>query len=173
MRTITDHKRETSMRNVLIFVFCLAPMLASADPAGIEVQHAWSRAMPAGGNGVVYLTISDHAAADTLTGASSPVAAKAELHESMDDHGVMKMRGVASLSIEPNKPVTFAPDGYHIMLIGLKHALVAGTTFPVTLNFTHAGKVTTMASVEKLGAAMPDMSHGSMGGAPMGGMNMK
>ena len=98
----------------------LLAVVALADPASVQLDHAWSRAMPAGASGVVYLIITDRGEPDTLIGASSAVAAKAELHESFDDHGVMKMRPVASLSVAPDKPVKLAPGGYHIMLIGLK-----------------------------------------------------
>jgi periplasmic copper chaperone A len=158
------------MRLFAVLALLLLPAISLADPASVQVQHAWSRAMPAGGTGVVYLTVIDNGAADTLTGASSPVADKAELHQTINDNGVMKMRAVRSLSVAPGKPVTLSPDGYHIMLIGLKHALVAGTSFPVTLHFVHAGNVMAMASVQKMGAAMPGMTQG---GSSMGGMNMK
>ena len=55
-----------------------------------------------------------------LTGVTTPVAAEAALHQSINDHGVTKMRPVGSLPIESGKPVTLAPGGYHIMLMGLK-----------------------------------------------------
>ena len=106
-----------------------------------------------GRTGVVYLTITDTGAPDRLTGASSPVAAKATLHESTDDHGVMKMRPVAALPVQPGKPVKLAPGGYHIMLEGLKQPLQPGETFPVTLTFANAGTITATATVQKGGAA--------------------
>lgn len=166
--------RVLSMRLLATVALLILPSIALADPAVVRVQNAWSRATPVGGTGVVYLTIIDSGAADTLTGVSSPVAARAELHESIDDHGVMKMRFVGRLNVAPGKPVTLAPDGYHIMLLGLKHPLVAGTAFPVTLTFAHAGRITTMASVQKLAAAMPAMDHGSMGDKmPVTGMGSK
>jgi periplasmic copper chaperone A len=165
------------MRSVLLFALLALPAVAVADSAGIQVQNAWSRAMPAGGSGVVYLTIIDTGAPDTLTGASSPVAAKAELHESIDDNGIMKMRAVSGLPVTTSAPVTLKPNGYHIMLLDLKQPLVAGTRIPVTLTFEKAGSITTMATVEQVGASMPGKAndgmnmHGmSMGGMPMGGM---
>ena len=114
------------------------------------------------------LTITDSGAPDQLTAASSPVAMKATLHESFDDHGVMKMRPIPALPVQPGTPVTLAPGGYHIMLEGLKQPLQPGETFPVTLTFAHAGTITATATVQKPGAA-PD--HTSMGGTNMqGGM---
>jgi hypothetical protein len=105
--------------------------------------------------GVVYLTIVDHGAPDRLTGVSSPVADRAELHESFSQGGVAKMRPVASLAVEQAKPVVLAPGGYHIMLMGLKQPLKQGDVFPVTLTFANAGELTTKVTVEQQGANMP------------------
>ena len=143
-----------------------------AQQSGIQIDHVWSRAAMAGRTGVVYLTITDTGPADALTGVATPVAATAGLHETINDNGVMKMRPVASLPITPGKSVTFAPGGYHIMLMDLKQPLKEGDSFPVTFSFAKAGQVTATATVEKAGAAaMPGMDHGSTGG--MGDMPMQ
>lgn len=161
-------KKGNVMRTLASIALVLLPTLAFANSDGIQVQHAWSRPMPAGAMGVVYLTVTDQGAPDTLTGVTSPVAARAELHETINDHGVMKMRAVASLPIASGEPIALAPDGYHIMLMDLKQALVAGTSFPVTLTFAKSGQITAMATVEAIGAATPGMQHGSMGGMSQG-----
>ena len=159
------------MRPLLAAVLITTPLAAFADEAGIHVDHVWSRAAMAGHEGVVYLTITDTGTPDMLTGVTTPVAAEAALHQSIDDHGVTKMRPVGSLPIEPGKPVTLAPGGYHIMLMGLKQTLKQGDSFPVTLRFAKAGQVTATATVEKAGATMPGMDHGNMSG--MGNMPMQ
>jgi copper(I)-binding protein len=158
------------MRPLLAAVLIAMALTAFADETGIQVDHVWSRAAMAGHEGVIYLTITDTGAPDTLTGVSTPVAAKAELHQSFDDHGVMKMRPGAALPVEPGKPVTLAPGGYHIMLMGLKQPLKQGHNFPVTLSFAKAGALIASVTVEKAGAAMPSTDHGNMGG--MGNMPM-
>ena len=152
------------MRPLLAAVLIATPLAALADEAGIHVGHVWSRAAMAGHEGAVFLTITDTGTPDTLTGITTPVAAKADLHETINDHGVMKMRPVPSLTIEPGKPVTLAPGGYHIMLVGLKQALKQGDSFPVTLDFAKAGQVTATAMVEKAGATVPTMDHGNASG---------
>jgi len=159
------------MRRGLIGLLLLSlPFAAAADPGSITVANAWSRAAMAGRTGVVYLTVTDTGAPDRLIGVSSPVAASADLHESFDDHGVMKMRPVATLPVTAGQTLTLSPSGYHIMLTGLKHALAQGDSFPVTLRFEKAGDIVTTASVQKAGASMP-MDHGAMGGmSGMGGM---
>ena len=136
---------------------------ALAQQNGIQIENAWSRAAMAGRTGVVYLTITDTGAPDRLTAASSPVASKADLHESFTDNGVAKMRDVTTLPVEPGKPLTLSPDGYHIMLTGLKQPLKQGDTFPVTLSFAKAGQVTATVTVQKAGGSM------SMPGMPMHG----
>jgi copper(I)-binding protein len=160
------------MRSRLAAVLVAMPLAAFADEAGIHIDHVWSRAALSGHEGVVYLTITDTGAEDTLTGVTTPVAAEATLHQSIDDHGVMKMRPVGPLPIEPGKPVTLAPGGYHIMLMGLKQTLKLGDRFPVTLTFAKAGQITATATVQNAGATMPSMEKGKTGGmgsTPMSG----
>jgi hypothetical protein len=152
------------MRHLVLGIMLFAvPAIALAQQNGIQIENAWSRAAMAGRTGVVYLTITDTGAPDSLTAASSPVASKADLHESFTDNGVAKMRDVTALPVQPGKPLTLAPDGYHIMLTGLKQPLKQGDTFPLTLSFAKAGPVTTTVTVQKPGGGM------SMPGMPMHG----
>jgi len=85
------------------------------------------------------------------------------VHQSINENGVMKMKPVGPLPIEPGKPVALAPGGYHIMLTALKQSLNQGDHFPVTLSFAKAGQVTTTATVAKAGAVMPSMGGGMSG----------
>ncbi len=155
-------------RRSLLAAIVVFPVAAAAQAASIRLDDVWSRAAMAGRVGVVYLTINATGATDTLLGASTPVAARAELHESIDDHGVMKMRPVASLPVAPGKPLVFDPGRYHIMLVDLARALKEGDSFPITLRFAKAGAVTATVSVQKAGA--PGMS--PSGDSTMPGMKM-
>ena len=152
------------MRSLLFAVLITMPLAAFAGQTDIRIDHAWSRAAMIGHTGVVYLTLTDTGTQDTLTSITTPAAAQADLHETINDHGVMKMRSVTSLTIEPGKPLVLAPGAYHIMLMDLKRALKQGDSFPITLNFAKAGAVTATVTVEKAGASapmsgnMPDMS---------------
>ena len=114
---------------------------AVAQAPSVKIDHAWSRAAMAGRNGVVYLTITAGRSGDRLIGVASPVAEKTELHESLMEQGVMKMRGVTALPIAPEQTVTLAPGGLHIMLLRLKQPLHEGDSVPVTLTFEKAGLV--------------------------------
>jgi len=157
------------MRALLATILIVMPFATAADETVIQVHHVWVRAAPAGLEGAVYLTITDGGPPDILTGVTTPIAAEAALHQSTDDHGVMKMRPVGPLPIEPGKPVTLAPGGYHIMLSGLKRSLKQGDSFPITLSFAKAGSVTATVTVAKAGATMPAGKMSGMGTMPTSG----
>ena len=130
---------------------------------GVMVHEAWARASAgAATTGAAYVTLMGGPVADSLVGASTPVAATAQVHETIDDHGVMKMRPVASVPVPAGQMVTFAPGGYHIMLMGLKHPLAAGESFPLTLTFAHAAPLTVDVTVRALGKTEPMGGHDKM-----------
>jgi copper(I)-binding protein len=143
------------MRSLLTATILVLSFAGFADEANIQIDHVWSRAAQAGHEGVIYMTITNQGPPDTLTGITTPIAAEATLHQSTNDHGVMKMRPVGPLPIAPGKPVTLEPGGFHIMLSGLKQSLNQGDHFPITLSFAKAGQVTTTVAVTKAGATMP------------------
>ncbi len=154
---------------ILAALGCLSQP-AFAQSQAITVQNAWARATsPSQKVGGVFLTLTDHGPADRLLSATSPMGDMVELHETIDDSGVMKMRPVPALPIASGETVVLKPGGYHLMVMGLKHALAKGSSFPLTLTFEHAGPVTVSVSVDSAGASGPMMDHGAM---PMGGMKM-
>ena len=114
-----------------------------------QVKQPWSRAMPpTAPTGAVYFVLHNPAGmADRLIGASTPRAEKAELHQHVHENGLMRMRQVDAVSLEPRGRVIFEPGGYHVMLFGLKQPLVAGDRFPITLHLETAGDVTTEVQV--------------------------
>jgi copper(I)-binding protein len=80
---------------------------------------------------------------DRLRSASSPVAARVELHRMALDAGVMRMREVSAIDLPPQTMTPLRHSGeYHLMLMGLKHALKDGDRFDLTLNFERAGTQT-------------------------------
>ena len=128
---------------------------AFADSSGIQVTQAWARATPGNAKtGAIYLTITNNGTTpDTLEGAAStPAAAHADLHEMKMDNGVMEMRPVPSLTIDPGKTLVLEPSHYHVMLTGLKAPLKEGQTLPLTLTFAHAGPQQVTVTVDKVGA---------------------
>ena len=145
------------MRPLLLALAGLAVFSpAFAQPAEVAVTEAWSRATTgAAQTAAIYVTVTA-TQPDRLTGASTPAAATAELHQSRLEGGVMEMRPVPDgLPVAPGTPIHMAPGGYHVMLMGLKQPLRLGDHVPVTLTFEHAGAVTTQAVVAGPGASAP------------------
>ncbi len=124
-----------------------------AEAAGVTVSDAWARATAgASANGAAYVMLMGGPLPDRLVAVSTPVAAAAQVHDTVEDHGVMRMRPVAEVPIPPNGMVTFAPGGLHIMLTGLKQPLIADQSFPLTLTFAHAATVTVDVKIRPLGS---------------------
>jgi copper(I)-binding protein len=146
------------MRRLIFAVSLLAGVPGLAVAQGVQVENAWARATAAGAmSGGIFLTVTDTGAPDRLVGASTPVAATAELHETVNDNGVMRMRPVAGLPLEAGKPVVLKPGSYHVMLMGLRQQLKPGDSFPVTLTFEHAPPVTATVTVGTAGASAAPM----------------
>jgi hypothetical protein len=90
------------------------------------------------------------------------VAGAVEVHQTVNDKGVMKMQPVAELPIDAGKTVELKPGSYHLMLMDLKRPLKAGESFPIILHFAQAGDITANVVVGAAGAAAPmhDMHQG-------------
>ena len=117
----------------------------------LHVDHPWARAtIGQVKNGAAYLTVANHSdQPDTLVGVDSPVAKRVELHTHMMEDGVMKMRKLDGIEVNPGEPAVLAPGGLHIMLIGLHAPLVEGESFPLTLTFEQAGSVEVEVKIDK------------------------
>jgi copper(I)-binding protein len=144
------------------FALCAGVVLASAVRAAdpVSVSNAWVRT-PAPGQKVAgaYMEIvSDGAAA--VVGASSPAAARAELHTMSMEAGVMKMRPAQSVDLPPGKTVKLAPGGLHIMLTDLQRPLKAGDKVPLALSIRRGGAITQVnveAEVRSAAAHLPHL----------------
>ena len=132
----------------------LVPLLAACSDEGkseIAVTDAWARASVTE-TAAAYVTIENKGSADdSLVAASSPAAAKVEVHDMTMEGMVMKMRKMDALPVKAGETVKLAPGGKHIMLIGLKQHLEEGMSVPLTLVFEKAGKVEVEAPVRAAG----------------------
>jgi len=62
--------------------------------------------------------------------------------------GVM-MERIPKIALPPGGRVELKPEGYHLMLVGLKRALDPGQSVTLTLVFERAGPVTVRAAVRR------------------------
>lgn len=122
-------------------LLCALPLLASAQSGGtpLRIENAWARFTTGQQSTGVFLTLT--AAEDSrLVGGSSPLAGSVEVHEMRMDGEVMRMRAIPALALPAGQAVALKPGGYHVMLMGLKKPLAAGSTVPLTLVVEGADK---------------------------------
>ena len=142
-----------SRRNALRGAVALSAICAVAAATGhgstageIVIGHPFATPSPPGATtGAAYLTTLENGGdkPDRLVRASTPVAARVEMHTmNVDAQGVMRMREIDAIGLAPKQVVLMRPGGgMHLMLIDLKTPLKNGDTFPMSLQFERAGKV--------------------------------
>lgn len=131
----------------------------------VMVKGAFARAsaMSTAKAGAVYMTlINQGAATDRLIAVTTKAAKSAEIHETLMEDGVAKMRPVEVFDIPAGGSVELKPGGYHVMLMGLKAPLKKGDMIMLQLKFEHAGLVDVMAHVGDVAEEHPH-TEGSTG----------
>lgn len=139
------HIVRSTLRGLLLALALPIAAHAHGGSAGdIEIKHPFATPTPPGAvNGGAYFVSIENKGSqpDKLLRASTPVAARVEIHTmSVDAGGVMRMREVGELPLAPGAVVKMRPgQGFHMMLMGLKQPLKEGDTFPMTLQFERGG----------------------------------
>jgi len=149
---------------ILALAVSLTALLSGAAAAheyeigSVKIVHPWARATAGGSlNGAVYMTLSVASSEpDRLLAVSTPAAKHAQLHKTIMDSGVMKMRPVDVVKIVPGSPTVMQPGGLHVMLMGLAAPLTEGDLLPLTLTFEHAGTIEVEAIVLSVDAMSPE-----------------
>lgn len=145
------------IKKILIFAaLSLMAGVASAQDfmlGDLHIAQPWSMELPPNAPTVAaYFVIHNGGkSADRLLSVDSPVAGLAQLHEHSMQDGLMKMQQVQTVDIPAGGEATFAPMGYHVMLLDLKDKskLIDGQHFPLTLHFESAGDVTIEVTIQK------------------------
>jgi copper(I)-binding protein len=125
------------------------PSTQPTTAPAIRITNAWARpARGAASVGAVFLKIENTSAeTDHLLGASSAQARAVELHETIHDGQVMKMRPIESVVIGAGASIELKPGGLHFMLIGMQKDLPENA-IELTLSFEHAGQQTVHVKVK-------------------------
>jgi periplasmic copper chaperone A len=120
---------------------------------GIEISAPMARPSPLeGGTGGAFVTVHNGGReADRLRSAASPAAKTVELHETVDDNGVMRMAPQPDgWEIAPGGELVLKPGGRHLMLIDLVRPLEPGAIIEITLNFDRAGPIKVQVPVKAM-----------------------
>lgn len=118
--------------------------------ASVEVTDAWCRPTPNGATtGACYFTIKA-STANRLTGAATPLAANAMVHDMTMTGGMANMSEMTGgLPLAAGEKIELKPGGRHLMLTSLTAPLADGTAVPLTLTFSGTPAMTLQAPVKQ------------------------
>jgi hypothetical protein len=118
----------------------------------LTLTNYWVRPSTGRPNTAAYVTITNHGDQhDKLIKAVCVHANTVELHNHIEENGVMKMRPVGFVEIG-KEPVIMKPGGLHIMLMDLKDSFKDQEVIPITLHFEKSGTIDLKFPIIKSGA---------------------
>ena len=128
---------------------------------GLRIDHPYGFPS-AGGTAAGYMTLTNEGDAPvTLLSARSAAVPRVEIHTTeVDAAGVARMIQQERVEIAPGATVAFAPQGLHVMFMGLSGPLAEGDRVTVELVFDK-GTLPVEFWIEKRGAAVPAHDHGA------------
>lgn len=117
------------------------PVFADICSVGnLTLSNAWIRPSTSK-NTAAYITINNPSLTkDKLLKVECNASEVIELHNHINEDGVLKMRPVKDISVEEDK-IELKPGSLHIMLMGLTKGLKEGETVKMRLVFENAGPV--------------------------------
>lgn len=156
----------------LPLVFCALTSLATPTFAAgvadqISIVDPYVRMAPPGAKATgAFMTLKNAGDKDTqIVTAACPAANIAELHNHINDGGVMRMRQVKEIALPAKGEAQLKPGSYHVMLIDMKTPLKEGDHVVINLGFADGSNKEVHAMVRRPTAeAMPmkEMDHSKM-----------
>jgi len=124
---------------------------AAAQSDSFSVHDAWARVpLKSKTETALYMVVENHTAQSrAIVAVSTDAAAAAELHQMQMVKMVMTMMPVAQVSLPAHGRATFDPNGYHVMLFGLKTRPAVGDKINLTLKLDDGTMVPVVAEVRK------------------------
>lgn len=149
------------IRPILLSVATMFAIVSVAEAHRIktktlQIDHPWTgdmgEAKPPLDLAVQMVIRNTGKAADVLTGASSPDAARVELvHVTTGPH--------KAVEIKPGARVELSTKGVYLRVTGFKRLVDNYDYFPMTLNFKKAGAVKIEVMVEDVAIELPKLTH--------------
>jgi len=133
----------------LLWVITVAATIAvscsKTEVQPILVENIYIKELPPGQiTAAAYMKITNNTrVTQALNYIHSPVAEHIEVHRNIYDQGIMQMRPVKKLTVNPGKTKILEPGGFHLMLFGVYDNFKAGDSFTITLEFESGYIITT------------------------------
>ncbi len=130
-----------------------ATALASCSPPKeLSVDGAWVRLGAVTGRpAAAYFTVHGGPTPTTLISATTDVAIRSEMHETMDKGGMSTMTPLAKVEIPANTDVAFAPGGRHVMLFDMNSGIKPADRVTLTFAFADGTRIINNATVVAAG----------------------
>ncbi len=121
----------------------LVAIVSSGTRPTMAQDEGTPAAIPSPATAIVYMTVTnDGAVPDRLLGGETAAADLVELHQTLDDGGIMRMQPRPDgIEIPAGAETLYTAGGTHAMLVGLTADLKAGDGFALTLRFETAGEI--------------------------------
>jgi copper(I)-binding protein len=141
-----------------LMLVAAAPLGRAAEPVragSLEIEAPWARASVGTMRpSAAYMVIRNGGdEPERLLRVETPAAGHAELHATVTEGDMMRMRPAEGLEIPPGGELRLEPGGLHVMLMHLQRPLEEGASLPLTLVFERAGEVTIETPIAALGAS--------------------
>ncbi len=122
------------MRSIILLLMLIP---AAANAASVEISNAWmNESIPGSENGAGYLTLTNVGKQTIkLVDAKTNASRATEIHTHVMRDGMMRMKRVPELIIEPQQTIVFQPGSYHLMMFGVKKAYKPGDSVEFELYF--------------------------------------
>jgi copper(I)-binding protein len=132
MGTVRQIVKGTAMKRPALVTLVLAA-LSTPALAVVIVRDPWVHATASQQKSTVAFMQLTSSIDARLVKADSPVAKAVEFHEMVMNNYVMKINAVPALDLPAGKAVEFKPDGYMVILSGLKQQIKEGDTVPISI----------------------------------------
>ena len=129
----------------------------------LEISKQYIRATPPHvTNSVAFFTVKNNTDKNIkLVAVNSDIAKHVQLHNNINEDGLMKMRQVNAIMVDANSSRSLQPGGYHVMFLGLKNDLIEGQSIVLTLYFDNGDQIEIDTPVQKINMShtMSDKKH--------------
>lgn len=168
LRTYRNPVRGSFLKAFLLIALAVLPVstVSAHDfkSENLMLLHPFAAPTPPGAKVAAgYLTIKNEGEnSDRLVGGNSSIAERLEIHKTVIDNDVARMRHLENgIELPSGSSVVLMPGDVHIMFVGLKQQLVLGERYEVTLEFETAGEQVVEFVVENIGT-QETMDHSKM-----------
>jgi copper(I)-binding protein len=121
--------------NLILLVIVLLISTEILAAPNVEIENAWVASAEASDDmSVAFMSLFSHEDL-ILTSVTSPKIKTIEMHNTLLEKGIMKMRMTHEIKIDHGKTFEFKSGGSHLMLMDFKGPLKAGQKVKLTLHF--------------------------------------